>query len=223
MSDIPGELLMKSAVHRAQGETQITEGFGSEPSLDISEQTISSWVRDYGDRLFRRALLRVRNRELAEDLVQETFLSAVKNAHSFEGRSAPYTWLTAILKNKIIDHLRRDSRVTMEEFTEETPNWHDELFTSLGLWKVWLKDWNEAPDALLERKRFVEVFDQCLLELPDRYRQAFALKVLDQVPTEEVCQIMNISPSNLWVILYRARMGLRKSLNEKWFKANEGE
>jgi RNA polymerase sigma-70 factor (ECF subfamily) len=185
------------------------------------EGDLSDWVKDYGNRLFAYALLRVKNNQVAEDLVQDTFLSAVKNVESFEGRSSPYTWLYAILKNKIIDHLRKESRYVSEEFSDDSTDWQDGIFTKFGLWNMSFSDWNEQPDDLLDRKQFREIFDECLMELPAKHRQAFVLKVIDQVPTDEVCELMNISANNLWVILYRARMGLRKLIDEKWFKADK--
>lgn len=184
---------------------------------------ISSWVEEYGDRLFRFALLRVRNRELAEDLVQETMLSAVRAIDAFEGRSSVYTWLVTILKNKIIDNVRKNSRVTTVSLDDGFQDERGELFNRLGLWKVDLLEWDGGGEALIERQDFRAQFEQCLSKMPENLRQVFLFKVVDDLDSDEICEIMKISPNNLWVMLYRARMRLRKCLDSNWFERSGGQ
>jgi RNA polymerase sigma-70 factor (ECF subfamily) len=182
----------------------------------------SQWISKYGNRLFGYAMFRVRQRELAEDLVQETLLSAVRARESFEGRASVYTWLVTILRNKIVDHLRKTSKMSSVSYDEDPFEVGQELFNRFGLWKTDFQQWGESPESLLDRKQFRSQIEHCIEKLPQRYREAFIFKVVDGLGTDEICDMLGISANNLWVILYRARMGLRKCLDENWFAAKPG-
>lgn len=184
-------------------------------------QDPENWVDEHGDYLFGYALLRVRDRELAEELVQETFLAALKARHNFAGQSSEKTWLVGILKHKIIDHFRRVSRE--HSVADFEANGHEEdLFRQTGEWvDHWKpesapKEWANDPGRLLEQKEFWEVFKRCLAELPPRLAQAFTLREIDGFSSEEICEILNISANNLWVMLHRARALLRRSMEVNW-------
>ncbi len=192
-------------------------------SAENSSQDVTQWVEEFGDRLYKYALFRVRNKELAEDLVQDALLSAFRSRASFEGRSSVYTWLVTILKNKIIDHVRKDSRASIVSLDDGFQDERGELFNRLGLWKVDLLDWDGGGEALLERQDFRLQFESCLAKMPEKLRQAFIFKVVDDLDSEEVCEILKISPNNLWVMLYRARMRLRTCLDKNWFEKSGGE
>lgn len=191
-------------------------------SANPEENDVTAWVEEYGDRLFKYALFRVRDKELAEDLVQEALLSAFRSHASFEGRSSVYTWLVTILKNKIIDHVRKDSRATMVSLDDGFQDERGELFNRLGLWKVDLLEWDGGGEALLEREDFRVQLESCLSKMPEKLRQAFIFKIIDDLDSEEVCKILQISPNNLWVMLYRARMRLRTCLDKNWFEKTKG-
>lgn len=180
-----------------------------------------NWVDEHGDYLFGYALLRVRDRELAEELVQETFLAALKARHNFAGQSSEKTWLVGILKHKIIDHFRRVSREhSVADF--EANAREEDLFRQTGEWvDHWKpesapKEWANDPSRLLEQKEFWEIFKRCLAELPPRLAQAFTLREIDGISSEEICEILNISANNLWVMLHRARALLRRSMEVNW-------
>ena len=180
------------------------------------------WVEEFGDYLFRFAQFRVRRREVAEELVQETFLAAWKGLDRFEGKSSLKTWLVTILKNKIMDHFRKSSReqeVTSGEGTENNDEWLDSVFNRFGIWRTVLDEWKATPEGLVESQGFIDQVRLCLEKLPSKMKQVFTLRSIEDVPTSEVCEVMNISENNLWVILYRARMQLRGCLDENWFKA----
>lgn len=143
----------------------------------------STWVAQYGDYLFRNAVLRVRHRDLAEEMVQETFLAALEARGRFAGRSSEKTWLTGILKHKVIDHLRRSSREIPVEDVERLPCEEESPFLETGTWKGhWRSfqagpaDWGGSPSDILERKEFLEVLHACLSGLPPRLARAFVLR-----------------------------------------------
>jgi len=177
----------------------------------------ATWLDQHGDSLFRFALLRVRNPTTAEDLVQETLLAAWRAKDSFAGQSAERTWLIAILKNKLIDHFRRSSRETPLPDMADTDDAIDALFTKHnGHWAHPPSAWAN-PDDALEQAEFLDVFQDCLAGLPARQAQAFTLTEIDGLSTEELCKALAAQPSNVWVMLHRARLRLRECLEQNWF------
>ncbi len=178
-----------------------------------------TWVDQYGDYLYRYALFRVQDPATAEDVVHETFLVALQTREGFEGRSSVRTWLTGILKHKIIDHFRRESREQRVDNIETVLESMDALFDETGQWKVRPTEWNANPRKLLEQKEFWKVLNRCLAELPVRLAQAFMLREMGGLSREEICNVLRISATNYWVILYRARMHLRRCLEINWFGA----
>jgi RNA polymerase sigma-70 factor (ECF subfamily) len=188
-----------------------------------------SWVDAHGDSLFAYATSRLRSASRADDLVQETFLAALKSHHRFEGRSNTRTWLIGILRNKILDHFRKASRE--QSFTdldfyadEEDDRFHREGPFVDG-WihergpKAWKKDRIEAMD----RDAFWKTFDACLIKLPPNVARVFALREMDDIESAEICDILNVTQSNLWVMLHRARMALRRCLENNWFAHSDAE
>jgi RNA polymerase sigma-70 factor (ECF subfamily) len=176
-----------------------------------------SWVDKYGDYLYRFALSRVGSQETAEDLVQETFLAALKAAPSFAGRSSERTWLTGILKNKIVDRLRQTQRTRVVADLGRRDECVDELYDGTGHWKAGPREWEGDPGRALERQEFWEAFQHCFAGLPDRLREVFSLRLLDAVPAPEVCQVLGISATNLWTLLHRARVRLWRCLDRTGF------
>lgn len=182
------------------------------------------WLDDHGDYLFKYAVFRLRDNTAAEDVVQETFLAALKAYEKFEGRGSERTWLVGILKHKIIDHFRKAEReAPIGEGTDEGPE-HLEFFERADEWKGhWNADrapseWHATPAELIERTDFWKVFNECLSPLPQRTASAFTLREIDGLKSEEICEILNISVNNLWVMLHRARLHLRNCLEMNWFK-----
>jgi RNA polymerase sigma-70 factor (ECF subfamily) len=170
----------------------------------------ATWLDRHGDSLYRFALLRVRNPTTAEDLVQETLLAAWR---------AKDTWLIAILKNKLIDHFRRASRETPLPDVADTDEAIDALFMEHNdHWAHPPSAWAN-PDDALEQTEFWDVFQDCLAGLPARQAQAFTLTEIDGLSTEELCKALAAQPSNVWVMLHRARLRLRECLEQRWFGA----
>jgi RNA polymerase sigma-70 factor (ECF subfamily) len=200
-------------------------------AAQIQSPDPTAWVDQHGDYLFRYAVFRLRDVAVAEDVVQETLLAALQAYQSFAGRGSERTWLVGILKHKIIDHFRRRSRETPFDPHEGESLEHHELFMQTGEWVGhWVAvvepdkahlgpiEWNTNPAALLEQSEFWEVFNRCLSALPARIASAFTLREMDGLRSEEICEVLSISNSNLWVMLYRARTHLRHCIELNWFR-----
>lgn len=193
---------------------------GREPNKAARSSDPETWVEMHGDALYRFALLRLRDPKLAEDAVQETLLSALQARDRFLGQASERSWLIGILKHKVIDYFRKISRESLMEdasqFEEETEGAFDEN----GHWKrgeTGPCEWNADPELLLERKQFWIALDGCLSKLPPRMARVFSLREIDGVASEQVCEVLNLSASNLWVLMHRARMQLRQCLEIHFF------
>jgi RNA polymerase sigma-70 factor (ECF subfamily) len=177
-----------------------------------------SWLAEHGDALFRYALLRVSDRNTAEDLVQETFLAALKSRDSFRGDCAVRTWLISILRFKIIDQVRADQKSREQELPDGSDEFVDGWFNSFGSWAKPLGSWRSAPPQLLEQREFWDVLRHCLEGIPEKPREVFAMRMISDVSADEVCKVLDISSTNLWVLLHRARARLRGCLEINWFE-----
>jgi RNA polymerase sigma-70 factor (ECF subfamily) len=177
-------------------------------------------VERYGDYLYRYALARLRRPEAAEDATQETFLAALRGRDQFAGASSERTWLVAILKRKIADHLRRKYRDRPTSDLTAVDKWADALFDKRGHWKDKPGRWDSDPSAVLEQKEFWAVFRACLGKLPGRMADVFTLREVEGLESPNVCKALNISASNLWVLLHRARLRLWKCLEFNWLDAS---
>ena len=187
-----------------------------------------NWVRLYSDYLFSLAIMKTGNKELAEDLVQETFLSAIKAKETFKGNSTEKTWLTAILKNKIIDHYRKkDLLKGTEDYLAGTQqNFHTSFFSDaqddFGHWTKeaaplnWTK---QGADATINNKDFFKTLEFCIGKMPSKLVPVFLARFIDEEDAENICKEFNISTSNYWVIIHRAKVLMRSCLEKNWFVA----
>lgn len=193
----------------------------SEPAPGRAPLDPARWVDAYGDVLYRFALARVRDAATAQDLVQETFLAALKGRSGYGGRSSERTWLTGILKNKIIDHYRKSSRVDLINDLAALKGGQDRLFDEDGHWLIHEptapREWNASQSASLDRDEFWRKFHECADKLPEQARKVFLLREVDAVDSGEICRSLKISPNNFWVIMHRARSALRQCLEMNWF------
>lgn len=179
----------------------------------ITKEDSIRWLEQYGDYLYAFALSRLHNEAVAEDFVQETLLSAFESREKFADNSSVKTWLTAILKHKIFDHYRRSLRqVSFDSEAEETA-----FFDKTGHWRESLSDWNITPEKLFERKEFQEILQNCLANMPENLAAVFTLREFEGLETKEICEILNISPNNLWVLLHRSRLRLRQAIESRCF------
>ena len=183
----------------------------------------ASWVDEHGDYLYRYARARVSGREEAEDLVQETFLAALQAADTFAGRSTLRTWFTGILKNKLIDRLRRRHATQVAADLGQSDEWIDGLYDRTGHWKTGPGRWGSDPAELLQRQEFWQAFETCREGLPQRLREVLSLRLLDDVPAAEICQALGVSSANLWTLLHRARVRLWHCLDRKGLSPAKGK
>ena len=195
----------------------ITKTKQEESHLSNTISDPEKWVDLYGNLLYRFALARLRDPVLAEDAVQETLLSAFKGRENFSGRSTEQTWLVGILKHKIIDHFRKMSReVNLNEDTS-IEDIGEDAFNENGRWKNGPVSWSLDSSKILEQKEFLEILKQCLTDLPGRLANAFVMRELEGLDSQEICKVIDVSSTNLWVILHRARQRLRGCLEINWF------
>lgn len=175
------------------------------------------WVDRHGDYLYRFALARVRRAEAAEDVVQEALLAAWRGRAEFTGGASERTWLTAILKRKVIDWLRRQVRERPADL-DEPDAFTAALFTRRGGWKVPPGRWHrDDPAGPAERAEFWAALHACAGTLPARLHAVFALRYLDEADGAAICQELGLTPSNLWAMLHRARLRMWRCLSARWF------
>lgn len=176
---------------------------------------IEKWVDEYGDALYAFALSRISDSEIAKDLVQDTFVAALKNFENFEQRSSVKTWLISILKRKIIDHYRLvDSRKTiaMSHYFRESGR--------VGHWNE-----NSAPKGIIsetvekiENSELEKTIQDCIENLPEKWKGIVIDKLIEEKDSDEVCKEYEITSSNFWVIIHRAKLQLRACLEINWLK-----
>lgn len=176
--------------------------------------------------MLRFAQLQLRNRETAEDMVQEAIEAALRNAASFAGNSSLKTWVFAILRNRIVDHLRQAGRtVPMSSLVDDGEDWQERLeslFNERGGWRDAARPaaWPN-PEESMQNKQFWVVFEACLEHLPANTGRVFMMREFLGLESDEICAQLAISTSNCHVILHRARLKLRACLGNGW--AHMGE
>ncbi|PMR79131.1 RNA polymerase subunit sigma [Halomonas urumqiensis] len=172
-------------------------------------------------RLLSFARMQLRDNAMAEDAVQEALMAAIEKDDSFAGRSGYETWVFGILKYKILDGLRAQKRQGRWQPLEAEPDDDtlDRLFQQSGHWHRHERpvSWGQ-PDAILESDHFWQVFDACMIALPDNVARVFSLRELMGLSTEDICREVGIKENNCWVILHRARLRLRTCLEKGWLK-----
>ena len=189
----------------------------TQPRLDPNK-----WLDCHGDYLFRYALMRVREAIVAEDLLQETLLAAIGSYHTHAGRSSERAWLVGIMKHKVIDYFRRQARNAQFQLTAEDDE--IEYFENSGPWQGhWREDraptsWAAGVGQCLQSSEFWETFERCLSQLAPQMSIAFTLREIDGLTSTQICEVLNITPSNLWVLLHRGRYKLRHLLEVEWFQ-----
>lgn len=183
--------------------------------------TSGNWVSLYGDYLFSIALMKLRERETAKDLLQETFLSAYKNRHQFRGESSEKTWLTSILKNKIIDWYRANKRneevinYLLETDREFINTYYETSDAQFGHIRQEAWQTTESADKNLKNKEIGLAIHQCAEKLPKKIAPIFLAKFIDEKKADEICKDFNISTSNYWVIIHRAKVYMQNCLKKK--------
>lgn len=177
----------------------------------------SKWIELHADYLYNYTISRVNDVELAKDLVQETFFAGLKSASSFKGEAAERTWLISILKRKIIDHYRRVNSAK-GKVEIRVGNFVD----SEGQESNWLETKVADPfdgnaEDMLQNEELGLAIHDCISKLPEKQATVFKMKTIQGIETEEICKELNITASNLWVIVHRARTALVACLESNWF------
>ncbi len=175
-----------------------------------------NWVDEHGDYLFRYAMSRLRNHDSAEEVVQETFVAGLKAIEQYAGKGSVRAWLLGILKRKIIDHVRMRQRAISVADIEQSDNITEILFDERGSWREDPRIFGQRPDAALDSEEFWSVLKGCLEGLPERQRNVFVLREIEDTSSNEICNDLEITRSNLWVLLHRARLRLANCIKNKW-------
>ena len=190
------------------------------PVVDL---TNDAFLEDLRQQMLRFATVQLSDTHLADDVVQEALMGAIKGTHAFRGQASIKTWVFAILKNKIADALRQkhrheQARALLQE-DEEMEDFSD-AFLPNGHWQPTARPpaWAN-PQESLAQSQFWAVFEVCLDNLPAKQGRAFMMREFVEMTTEEICLEMDITLTHLNVLLYRARMRLRECLNIKWFES----
>ena len=179
------------------------------------------WVEKYHDFLFRYALSRLREADLAEEIIQETFLAALHSQKYFRGMASEKTWLVSILRRKIYDHFRkvnRDRQLNAVHFMETI---RIDVFESKRGAAVKSSIWFFDPSKAYEQKEFLKIIKDCLSELPGRLAQVFILREIIELSSQEICELMDISICNLYVMTHRARKRMGHNVQLKWLCETE--
>jgi RNA polymerase sigma-70 factor (ECF subfamily) len=175
------------------------------------------WIDLHADYLFNYTITRISDRDLAKDLVQDTFFAGLKAKDNFQGKATERTWLISILKRKIIDQYRKmnsakgkaEIKMNFYDDGEREGEWIEERVPS---------SWEAEAEKNIESKELNLALENCIGNLPEKYRVVFTMKTIQDFDTDVICKELDITASNLWVIIHRARTQLRKCMEDNWFK-----
>lgn len=176
----------------------------------------NKWIDQYSDYLFNYTITRVSDREIAKDLVQDAFFAGLKSMKNFKGEASERTWLVSILKRKIIDHYRKinskkgkaEVRINYNSEAESEGDWLEERVAD---------PFDKTAEDNLENTELGLAIHNCIGKLPEKQAKVFKMKTLLGYETEAICNELNITASNLWVIIHRARTAIAECLKQNWF------
>lgn len=181
----------------------------------------ANWVDAYTDYLFSLALLKTGSRPDAEDIVQETFLAAFRGRDSFKGESTEKTWLTSILKNKLIDFYRKKNKEKpLAQYLHETAEaFQNAVFDegNYGRFKTLIRPnyFSKSGEDFLLGAEFQRILEDCILKMPSKLRSVFTAKYIQEDSSDEICKEHEITPSNYWVVIHRSKILLRACLERQ--------
>ncbi len=185
-------------------------------SMTMQQLHPETWVDSYADYLFNYAVARVNDSEIAKDLVQETFFAGLNSAKNYKGDAAERTWLIAILKRKVIDYYRKinskkgkaEVRMSYSAGSESEGDWMEEQVAD---------PFSNFENDAIENEELGLAIQDCISKLPKKQSLVFTMKTIRGMSTEDICNELGINPSNLWVMIHRARTSLMGCLNQNWF------
>ena len=186
----------------------------------LGADVVKAWVEEHGDYLYRYCLRHFRDAASAEDLVQETFLAAVRSHESFAGKSAARTWLTSILRNKIIDRIRQQGRHRELSLDALEADKLSHFFDDAEHWRADAgpREWGLDPEQAFQSREFMGVLESCLSKLPEKLRSIFLLREIEDLSREQISEQLSLTATNIGVILHRARLQLRVCLQLNWLE-----
>ena len=175
-------------------------------------EDVSKWFDLYADYLFNYCFVKVNDRELAKDLVQDTFIAGIQGLDSFKGKSEIKTWLTSILKRKIFDHMRKKTArktYAMSSFFsgESQQAWDDKHIP---------RDMTFDLESELHNKELGDVLKESISSLPAKWKQVFIDKMINENDSEVICRKNNLTPSNFWIIMHRSKLKMRLDIERRW-------
>jgi RNA polymerase sigma-70 factor (ECF subfamily) len=189
----------------------------SETDIKVPITPPEQWVDQYGDYLYGFAMSRLRNPEAAQDCVQDTLMAGIKALERFDGSRDIKFWLRGIMRNKIVDQIRRSIKENKVDIDAEDETLLESFwFKYSGIATTNPDPWEFNPRKSYDNSEFWVVFDHCISEVKNPAREAFILRVLEDKTTEEVCKLMDVTPNYLWVLLHRARQQLKVLLEANW-------
>jgi len=186
--------------------------------MEINHKQINDWINKYTEDLISWTMHKISDTESAKDIVQDTFLAVAKDAQQFKQKSNPRTWIFSILNNKIADYYRK-------KYKQGTKTDFDILSTFFTDDDEWSKDkkpinWQTNEKNLLDDLEFIEILNYCLENLPHKFNAVIKMKYYTEKNPEEICQKLEISSTNMWQIMHRAKLKLRDCIENGWFKNN---
>lgn len=177
-----------------------------------------NWVDKYSDLLLNFAVIRLRDTERSKDLVQETFFVALRSKDSFRGEISEKNWLFLILKSRILDFYKKKREVNESQLNANRDEDESNYFLESGHWSKEEAPQSWSPDKMMESKEFMSILNRCTEKLKELQQTVFTMKYLDDIDSETICKELDITDSNYWVLIHRAKMQLRKCLEINWMK-----
>lgn len=176
----------------------------------------NTWVDAYSDYLYNYTIVKVNDHEVAQDLISETFLAGLKSAANFKGEASERTWLISILKRKIIDHYRKKN--SKKGKAEIHIDYRDEDSEGEWLEERVSDPYDRTAEDTMENEELGLAIMNCLDKINPKQARIFKMKTMDNFDTEAICNEFKITPSNLWVIIHRARTAMASCLENSWLR-----
>ena len=185
------------------------------------KRNIAAELEQHRSYLMRVARLQLRDSDLAQDVVQETMLAAISGS-GFSEQASLRTWLTGILKHKIVDLIRKRHRRSevsdhyLDDARDPLQEDFDSPFDEDGSWEAKPASWGD-PEQALSQREFLDVLALCMENLPANTARVFVMREYMDLEVPEMSRELGISPAHIYVLLFRARAGLRRCVEKKWF------
>lgn len=175
-----------------------------------------TWIDQYADQMLGYTVVRVANRDIAKDLVQETFFVALRSKDNYRGEISEKNWLYLILRSRILDHYKKKKEVLASQLAGEGSESDDHFGVEDGIWRAEAAPAEWEADRMVQSKEFMNVLNQCRSKLSDMQQAVFTMKFIDGESSDDICKELDLTSSNYWVLVHRAKLHLRKCLEMNW-------